>query len=103
MKRRVPPSSAFSSSTACAMVPVPAKKSSTSDDLSVACSSTRFISLTGFGLSNTLPRSSAARSLVPSSVLPAYSWLQKFVGVSPLASERNILTEGTGLLPSAPQ
>ena len=68
MNLRVPPSSAFSSSTACAMVPVPAKKSSTSDDPSVACSSTRFISFTGFGLSNTLPSISAARSLVPSSV-----------------------------------
>ena len=68
----LPPSSAFNSITACAVVPLPAKKSRIMSLLSVVKFKKCFIRLTGFGLSNNseTPNKSLFKAFAALSVLP---------------------------------
>jgi len=77
MNRRTPPQSSLSSATACPVVPLPAKKSSTISPSSVTCSHNVLITFTGFGKSKTDSPKRASSSLVPSVVYPTSRTVEK--------------------------
>src|ERR1035437_9685611 len=102
MNWRCPPSCAFDSKTACAVVPDPPKKSRMMSSLEADNVKQRVTKPTGFGLSKTpLPNKLASCSLAKC-VWPTSSYFQTEPGVLPaLTSERKVLTFAVPF-PSAP-